>query len=162
MRPHFEGVVSDPVAADVPSVAEPVPPIEEQLPPVVAEQLPPQPPVEADLPPAQRMSVEELTKWEQNVDTMLETTPEEPEEREQHWLAEDVTEDVKEVFGTGTDDEEKDELDSMFDLFKTEIVEETDASRLAALLGEVDARDLLSEAQEILNELRSPARRGRS
>ncbi|MEE8352959.1 MAG: hypothetical protein V3S10_00750, partial [Dehalococcoidales bacterium] len=117
-------------------------------------------------PPAQRLSVEELAKWEQNVDKLLDEESEDAEENEERYLEEAVSEDVKEVFGTGVGDEgedeneEKDELDSMFDLFKSEIVVETDASRLAALLGEVDARDLLSEAQEILNELRSPARGG--
>ena len=155
--PVPETVVADPVAADALSVAEPVPP-------VVEEQLPP--PAEVVPLPIQRLSAGDLAKWEENVDTMQEKIPEGFEEKEERFLAEDVSDDVKEVFGTGNEDddddedEEKSELDSMLDLFSTELVEETDANRLAALLGEVDARDLLSEAQEILNELRSPARGG--
>ncbi len=156
--PVPEAVVADPVAADALSVAEPVPP-------VVEEQLPP--PAEVVPLPIQRLSAGDLAKWEENVDMMQEkTASEELERKEERFLAENVSDDVKEVFGTGTEDgggdedEEKSELDSMLDLFSTELVEETDANRLAALLGEVDARDLLSEAQEILNELRSPARGG--
>ena len=164
-----------PAVADAPPLETPLPapaaeqppPIEEQAMTPIEEPTTPQPPAQPDLQPAERLSVGDLAEWEQNVDMLQDKLDEEAEEEEERYLEEAVSDDVKEVFGTGIEDdddddededEEKSELDAMLDLFTTELVEETDANRLAALLGEVDARDLLSEAQEILNELRSPAR----
>jgi len=51
--------------------------------------------------------------------------------------------------------EKSGDTDSLFDLFATEIVEENKAGQLAASLDDIDIRDILSEAQQILNELRS-------
>lgn len=45
--------------------------------------------------------------------------------------------------------------DSLFSLFETEIEEENEMSELAASLEDVDIRDLLTEAQQVLNEVRS-------
>jgi len=47
------------------------------------------------------------------------------------------------------------DTDSLFELFSTEIEEENTSGQLAATLDDVDARDLLSEAQQSLTELRS-------
>ncbi len=44
--------------------------------------------------------------------------------------------------------------DSVFDLFKDEIVEESDISKLAATLNNIDARDVLEEGQNLINQLR--------
>ena len=44
--------------------------------------------------------------------------------------------------------------DSMFDLFTTEEVEENDSSKLAESLNDVGARDLLGEAQSLINQLK--------
>ena len=57
--------------------------------------------------------------------------------------------------------EKSGDSDSLFDLFATEIVEDNKAGELAASLDEVDVRDILSEAQLILNELRSMGLPGR-
>jgi hypothetical protein len=47
------------------------------------------------------------------------------------------------------------DMDSLFEIFSTEIVEENTSGQLASTLDDVDARDLLSEAQQVLKELRS-------
>ena len=47
------------------------------------------------------------------------------------------------------------DTDSLFDLFSTEIEEENTSGQLASTLDDVDAHDLLSEAQQTLTELRS-------
>jgi len=54
----------------------------------------------------------------------------------------------------GGSSEKSADTDSLFDLFATEIVEENKAGELAAGLEDVDIRDILSEAQLMLNELR--------
>ncbi len=47
------------------------------------------------------------------------------------------------------------DTDSLFELFSTEIEEENNSGQLASTLDDVDAHDLLSEAQQVLIELRS-------
>jgi len=47
------------------------------------------------------------------------------------------------------------DLDSLFDLFTTEIEEEDGSAKLAASLEDVDARQLLTEAQRVLDEVRN-------
>lgn len=61
------------------------------------------------------------------------------------------------LFGNDSDTKLADP-DSLFALFSTDIVEDNEAGKLAAGLDDVDARDLLSEAQQILNEIRDVRR----
>ena len=56
------------------------------------------------------------------------------------------------LFGKDSDAKPADS-DSLFELFSAEIVEDDEAGKLAATLDDVDARDLLSEAQHTLNEI---------
>ena len=44
--------------------------------------------------------------------------------------------------------------DTVFDLFRDEVVEENNTSKLAAALNNVDVHDLLEEAQNLRNQLR--------
>ncbi len=44
--------------------------------------------------------------------------------------------------------------DTVFDLFRDEVVEENNTSKLAAALNNVDIHDLLEEAQNLRNQLR--------
>jgi len=62
-------------------------------------------------------------------------------------------EDSGSLFGDDSDSKPGD-TDSLFDLFSTEIVEDNEAGKLAASLDDVDVRDLLSEAQQVLGEIR--------
>ena len=43
--------------------------------------------------------------------------------------------------------------DAMYNLFTTEVVEENDLSKLAESLNDVNARDLLGEARDLINQL---------
>jgi len=73
------------------------------------------------------------------------------------YFDDDLEEDDNESDGSpsGGSSEKSGDTDSLFDLFATEIVEENKAGELAASLDDVDIQDILSEAQLILNELRS-------
>ncbi len=93
------------------------------------------------------------------------TTPESPEANLLDAISEELTESKDSV--DYLEDEESDDVsgkdsagksgdtDSLFELFSTEIEEENNSGQLASTLDDVDARDLLSEAQQILIELRS-------
>lgn len=67
------------------------------------------------------------------------------------YLADEESDDV-----SGKDSAGKSgDTDSLFELFSTEIEEENNSGQLASTLDDVDAHDLLSEAQQVLTELRS-------
>jgi len=69
---------------------------------------------------------------------------------------EDEDEDLGDVFG-GKDASKSGDPDSLFELFTTETTEDNEAGKLAASLEDVDTRDLLAEAQQVLNEVRGVA-----
>ncbi|HEY90214.1 MAG TPA: hypothetical protein G4O07_00095 [Dehalococcoidia bacterium] len=71
------------------------------------------------------------------------------------YFDDDFEEENKSGDSGGGSSEKSGDTDSLFDLFATEIVEENKAGELAAGLDDLDIRDILSEAQLILNELRS-------
>ena len=74
---------------------------------------------------------------------------------EDYFDDDDFEEDYESESSPGSDSSENSsDTDSLFALFATEIVEENKASELAASLEDIDIRDILSEAQLMLTELR--------
>ena len=82
---------------------------------------------------------------------MINNPPAESDEITQGWPQEETKE-----LSEATDNEYQEQptnKDAMLDLFAAEIAEENDVSKLAATLNNIDAQDLLEEAQSFINQL---------
>lgn len=101
-------------------------------------------------------SVEPAGQEEPEVNT-LDTSPAEPAESSQDQSQEEpelIEGEAEEPASDSESQKQPKTEDSVFDLFKDEIVEESDISKLAVTLNNVDAHDVLEEAQNLINQLR--------